>query len=60
MDMGDMHMNDASLGMDYNYAFARDYWYILAGVVGLLTAVRGVELYTGKQRYDAYLEIVAL
>lgn len=46
-----MHMNDASLGMDYNYAFARDYWYIIAGVVGGLTAIRGVELYTSRQRY---------
>ena len=50
MDMGDMPMDDAGLGMDVNYAFAHDYWYILAGVVGFLTAVHGVEYFTGRQR----------
>lgn len=53
MDMGDMHMHDAGLGMDYNYAFARDYWYIIAVVVGGLTVLRSIEIYTGRQRYSA-------
>jgi hypothetical protein len=59
MDMGDMHMNDEGLGMDFNYAFARDYWYILAAVVGGLTAIRGIELYTARQRYSALRANVA-
>ncbi|KFG84708.1 putative ferric reductase [Metarhizium anisopliae] len=56
MDMGDMHMHDAGLGMDYNYAFARDYWYIIAVVVGGLTALRSIEIYTGRQRLKACKE----
>ncbi|OAA50341.1 Flavoprotein transmembrane component [Metarhizium rileyi] len=56
MDMGHMHTNDAGLGMDYNYAFARDYWYILAGVVGGLTAIRCIEMYTARQRLKACKE----
>ncbi|KAK2601961.1 ferric-chelate reductase Frp1 [Conoideocrella luteorostrata] len=56
MDHEHMHM-DAGLGMDYNYAFARDYWYIIAGVVGLLTAIRIVDFYVGKQRLKACEEM---
>lgn len=52
MDHEHMH-NDAGLGMDYNYAFARDYWYILAGAVGAFTAARMVNFCAGKQRYEA-------
>lgn len=45
------HMHHASgLGMDTNYAFARDYWYIIAGVVGLLTTVHGINRYDAAQR----------
>lgn len=45
-----MHMDDPGMGMDTNYAFARDYWYICAGVIGLLTAAQGVKFYAGRQR----------
>lgn len=50
-----MH-HDSGLGMDYNYAFAQDYWYILASAVGVLAAVRVVHLYAGKQRLKACQE----
>ncbi|KAG6025931.1 hypothetical protein E4U41_001402 [Claviceps citrina] len=52
MDHDHMH-KDSGLGMVYNYAFAQDYWYILAGVVGALTAVRVINLFAGKQRLKA-------
>lgn len=48
--MDHMHM-DSGLGMDYNYAFARAYWYILAGAVGAFTAVRVINFYGEKLRY---------
>ncbi len=48
MDMD--HMHDMGIGSDINYAFARDYWYIAAGVVGLLVAVRGVNHIGARQR----------
>lgn len=49
MDMDGMHQ-DPALGSDTNYAFARDYWYIVAGVVGSLTAIRAVDYVARKQR----------
>ncbi|OAQ94006.1 metalloreductase [Purpureocillium lilacinum] len=51
MDMD--HMHDMGIGSDINYAFARDYWYIAAGVVGLLVAVRGVNHIGARQRLKA-------
>ena len=51
MDMESMHQ-DPALGMDDNYAFARDYWYIVAGVVAAGTAIHAVERYTSRQRCD--------
>lgn len=50
MDHEHMH-KDAGLGMDYNYAFARDYWYILVGAVGALTMVHAINFWIGKRRY---------
>ncbi|KAG5985153.1 hypothetical protein E4U54_006060 [Claviceps lovelessii] len=50
--MDHMHM-DSGLGMDYNYAFARAYWYILAGAVGAFTAVRVINFYGEKLRLKA-------
>lgn len=38
------------LRSDISHAFARDYWYISAGVVGLLVAIRGVNSYGASQR----------
>ncbi|KAG5985005.1 hypothetical protein E4U55_002112 [Claviceps digitariae] len=52
MDHEQMHM-DSGLGMDYNYAFARDYWYILAGAIGAFAAVRVINFCAGKQRLKA-------
>lgn len=49
MDM-DHDMHDSGLGMDRNYAFARDFWYIIAGVVGSLTVVRGINCFDAHQR----------
>ncbi|KAG6289359.1 hypothetical protein E4U46_002629 [Claviceps purpurea] len=49
MDHEHMH-KDAGLGMDYNYAFARDYWYILVGAVGALTMVHAINFWIGKRR----------
>lgn len=49
MDMDQMH-HDPGLGMDTNYAFARGYWYIIAGVVGSLTVVRSINQYDARQR----------
>ncbi|KJZ76485.1 hypothetical protein HIM_04214 [Hirsutella minnesotensis 3608] len=51
MDMS--HMHTAGIGTDLNYAFARDYWYIAAGVVGLFTVVRAVNHYGVIQRRKA-------
>ncbi|QUC19105.1 uncharacterized protein UV8b_03346 [Ustilaginoidea virens] len=53
MDMGHMHNDDPGLGMDINYTFARDFWYVLAGVIGFLAVIRGIEIYSGKQRIKA-------
>ncbi|KAG5918887.1 hypothetical protein E4U42_006709 [Claviceps africana] len=52
MDHQHMHM-DAGLGMDDNYAFARDYWYMLAAAVGAFSAVRLINFCAGKQRLRA-------
>lgn len=49
MDMDHMH-HDPGLGMEVNYAFARAYWYIIAGVVGTLLAVRGINHLEAQQR----------
>ncbi|POR33260.1 Ferric/cupric reductase transmembrane component 7 [Tolypocladium paradoxum] len=49
----DMDMHAAGVGSDTNYAFARDYWYIVAGVTGLLVAIRGVNAYGASQRLRA-------
>ncbi|PNY23112.1 Ferric/cupric reductase transmembrane component 7 [Tolypocladium capitatum] len=51
MDM-DMPM-PAGVGSETNYAFARDYWYIVAGATGLLVAIRGVNAYGARQRLAA-------
>ncbi|KAM0363267.1 hypothetical protein ACHAO7_001563 [Fusarium culmorum] len=52
MDMDHMH-HDPGLGMEVNYAFARAYWYIIAGVVGALLAVRGINHLEAQQRLKA-------
>lgn len=49
MDMG--HMHTAGVGSATNYAFARDYWYIAAAVVGLLVVIRTVNAFGARQRY---------
>lgn len=50
MDMDHMH-HDPGLGMEVNYAFARGYWYTIAGVVGSLAAIRGINYLDAQQRY---------
>ncbi|KAL6404191.1 ferric reductase (metalloreductase) [Ilyonectria robusta] len=52
MDMDSMH-HDPGLGMETNYAFARGYWYTIAGVLGSLAVVRGINHYDGLQRLKA-------
>jgi hypothetical protein len=49
MDMDHMH-HDPGLGMETNYAFARGYWYSIAGVVGALAVVRGINHLDARQR----------
>ncbi|KAF7553817.1 hypothetical protein G7046_g6989 [Stylonectria norvegica] len=53
MDGMDGMEHDSGMGMDVNYAFARDYWYIIAGVVGSLTIIRAVNHYDAQQRLKA-------
>ncbi|PHH81505.1 hypothetical protein CDD82_607 [Ophiocordyceps australis] len=43
------HNHSAGLGADINHAFARDLWYLIAGVVGLFAAV-GVVNYLGIRK----------
>lgn len=51
MDMGGHeHMQDSSLRMELNYAFARGFWYTIAGVIGALVAVRAINHLDHKQR----------
>lgn len=50
MDMDHMH-HDPGLRMEVNYAFARGYWYTIAGVVGALAAIRGINYLNAQQRY---------
>ncbi|KAH7162197.1 hypothetical protein B0J13DRAFT_430657 [Dactylonectria estremocensis] len=52
MDMDHMH-HDSGLGMDTNYAFARGYWYTIAGVLGSLVVVRGINHWDARQRLKA-------
>ncbi|KAM6540234.1 ferric-chelate reductase Frp1 [Fusarium falciforme] len=52
MDMDHMH-HDPGLGMETNYAFARGYWYSIAGVVGALAVVRGINYLDARQRLKA-------
>lgn len=53
MDMGGMDMsgNHAGMGTEINWAFSRDYWYLIAGVVGLLAFIRAVNIYDAKTRW---------
>lgn len=51
MDMGGMnHMDHPGMGSDINHAFSRDYWYIVAGVVGALAVIRAVNVYGAHTR----------
>ncbi|KAM0218996.1 hypothetical protein ACHAQI_001320 [Fusarium lateritium] len=52
MDMDHMH-HDPGLGMEVNYAFARGYWYTIAGVVSALATVRGINYLDAQQRLKA-------
>ncbi|CEI38562.1 unnamed protein product [Fusarium venenatum] len=52
MDMDHMH-HDPGLRMEVNYAFARAYWYIIAGVVGALVVIRGINHLEAQQRLKA-------
>ncbi|KAM3521779.1 hypothetical protein NHJ13051_006043 [Beauveria bassiana] len=54
MSMGGMHMDHhAGIGSEINHAFSRDYWYIIAGVVGLLAAIRAVNAYAAHVRISS-------
>ncbi|PHH91842.1 hypothetical protein CDD83_10092 [Cordyceps sp. RAO-2017] len=52
MDMEHMH-HSAGIGSDLNHAFARAYWYMAAGVVGLVVGVRAVNHCVALQRLKA-------
>ncbi|KAM5351114.1 hypothetical protein ACJ41O_003837 [Fusarium nematophilum] len=52
MDMDHMH-HDSGLRMEVNYAFARGFWYTIAGVVGALGVVRGINHWDARQRLKA-------
>lgn len=42
--------HDPGLRMEVNYAFARGYWYTIAGVVGALVVIRGINHLEAQQR----------
>jgi hypothetical protein len=50
MDMGGMQMG-TNMFQTGNMALARDFWYIIAGVVGLLLMVRAVNIYQAQVRF---------
>lgn len=51
MSMGGMqHMDHPGMGSEINHAFSRDYWYIVAGVVGLLASIRAINAYSAHTR----------
>jgi hypothetical protein len=43
--------HSTGVGSPTNYAFARDYWYLTAGVIGLATAVRGIGYLDARSRF---------
>ncbi|KAJ4159475.1 uncharacterized protein LMH87_008375 [Akanthomyces muscarius] len=54
MSMGGMdHGDHPGMGTDINHAFSRDYWYIVAGVVGLLASIRAVNAYGAHTRISS-------
>ncbi|KAJ6786658.1 hypothetical protein PWT90_03598 [Aphanocladium album] len=53
MSMGGMSMDHPGMGSDINYAFSRDYWYLIAGVVGLLAVIRAVNAYGAHIRISS-------
>ncbi|KAK5989687.1 Ferric/cupric reductase transmembrane component 7-like protein [Cladobotryum mycophilum] len=53
MDMDMTHHGMSGIGSDVNHAFARDYWYISAAVVGILVTIRGVNYIGAVQRLKA-------
>lgn len=50
MDMDMAHDHGGGIGSSTNYAFARDYWYIAAFVVGFLAVIRAVNALEARQR----------
>lgn len=42
MSMGGMMDHAPGLNVPLDMAFARDYWYLVAGVVGALAVIRGI------------------
>lgn len=49
MDMGGMNMG-TNMFQKPNMALARDFWYIIAGVLGFLLSVRAVNYYQSQLR----------
>jgi hypothetical protein len=49
MDMG-MDMG-ANMFQVPNMALARDFWYIIAGILGLMVCVRIINFYQSRMRY---------
>lgn len=39
-----------------NMALARDFWYIIAGILGGFLVVRAVNFYKSRSRYVSYVE----
>ena len=50
MDMGGMSMGGADMFQSDNMALARDFWYIIVGILGALLVFRGIGVYKARVR----------
>jgi hypothetical protein len=48
---GHEHHQSAGVNSTQNHAYARDYWYLAAGVAGSLLLLRGIGHLQARQRY---------
>lgn len=58
MDMGSMDMG-TNVFQTGNMALARDFWYIIAVVVGIILLIRAVNLYQAQLRFVVILASAA-
>jgi NAD(P)H-flavin reductase len=56
MQMSGMSMSMGGMFTPTNKAIARDFWYIIAAFVALLTAIRGISWYQSRKRQAAHIE----